>query len=132
MTNWSLFCPSWRIIAACWKKKNKLWNHTLMHTSRTFLGTKKAISDNLGKIILGGIITVPLKSKFTLNPRNSRLEPRILKLKHFKFPDVRIKSQVLSSEVREARFLCEIIIVQSHSRLEICTVDQCLRFSVLY
>ena len=78
----SLFCPSWRNIAASWKKNFEI---TLMHSSRTFLGTKKAISDNLvlvnmglvpfscsisGEIILGGIITVPLKSKLILETRN--------------------------------------------------------------
>ena len=49
----------------------------------------------------------------------------ISKLKRFKFPDARIESQVLSFEVREARFLCEIIFVQSHSRSEICTISAC-------
>ena len=57
------------------EKKN--YGITLMYSSRTFLGTKKVISDNLvlvnmglvpfscsisREIILGGIITVPLKS----------------------------------------------------------------------
>ena len=34
-------------------EEKKLWNHTLMHTSRTLLGTKKAISDNLGLVNMG-------------------------------------------------------------------------------
>ena len=66
-----------------------------MHTSRTFLGTEKAISDNLGlvnmglvpfscsisrEIILGGIITVPLKSKLILETRTSHFEAQMLQV----------------------------------------------------
>ena len=66
-----------------------------MHTSRTFLGTKKAISDNLGlvntglvpfsgsisrEIILGGIITVPLKSKLILETWTSHFEAQTLQV----------------------------------------------------
>ena len=68
---------------------------TLMHSSRTFLGTKKAISDNLvlvnmrlvpfscsisGEIILGGIITVPLKSKLILENRTSHFKAQTLQV----------------------------------------------------
>ena len=80
-------------------EKKKLWNHTLMHTSRTFLGTKKAISDNLvlvntglvpfscsmnREIILGGIITVPLKSKLILETRTSHFEAQTLQVSRCK------------------------------------------------
>ena len=46
--------------------------------------------------------TVPLKSKLTLDARNSRLDPRVSKLERFEFQDVRIESW--DTRIQEARF----------------------------
>ena len=91
----------------------------------------KELEQNLQSGLTWG--TVPVKSKMTLDPCISKLE-------RFEFQDTTIKSQVwriklefqaLSFKVQEARFLYEIIFVQSRSRSEICTVDQWLRCGLL-
>ena len=74
-------------------------------------------------------LTVPLKSKLTLEPRNSRLDPCISKFDSFEIWDVRIKSRdariesrVLMIEDQEARFLHEIIFVfQKNNVVQSCS-----------
>ena len=49
--------------------------------------------------------TVPLKSKLTLEARNSRLDPRVSKLERFEFRDARIESRDARIESRDARIV---------------------------
>ena len=67
--------------------------------------------------------TVPLKSKLALKARNSRLNPRVSKLKRFEFRDVRIESRVSmiedrGSRIQEARF-SERTMLYSHVAVQI-------------
>ena len=80
-----------------------------------------------------GIFTVPLKSKLTLEARNLRLDPRILKLKLFEFRDARIESRDARIESRVSMIedsRSEVFrknnVAQSRSRSDIRIVNQCL------
>ena len=106
------------LMACCrgtWVKTHLAWLETLP-THVSFVSLKKVESNNGNKRPLHAGYTVPLKSKLTLVPRNSRLDPRVLKLQCFEFRDARIESQV--SMIKEAWF-SERTMLYSHVAVEI-------------